>query len=185
MSPMLGQQIIIENKPGAATNLAAGEAARAEPDGYTLFTAGIETLVYNPALYKKLPFDPDKDLRPVGLTARFHLLLTVKKDSTIKTAQDLVARLDVAKAGVSEAYVAGAGFINFRLAAGAEAKGLVDLLAAGPARMPPVMEVSLFPTLAVTKMPPPATRSVAPLAIVTVESELALKRMVPTPLPPR
>ncbi len=47
-------------------------------------------------------------------------------------AQELVARLDVARAGVSEAYVAGAGFINFRLAAGAEAQGLVALLAAGP-----------------------------------------------------
>ena len=49
----------------------------------------------------------------------------------LEIAQDLVARLDVARAGVSEAYVAGAGFINFRLAAGAEARGLADVLAAG------------------------------------------------------
>ena len=55
------------------------------------------------------------------------------KRKPLDIAQDLVARLDVAKAGVSEAYIAGAGFINFRLAAGAEAKGLVDLLAAGRA----------------------------------------------------
>lgn len=96
ISPQLGQQVVIENKPGAATNLAAGEAARAEPDGYTLFTAGIETLVYNPALYKKLPFDPDKDLRPVGLTARFHLLLTVKKDSPVKSARELVEKAKAA-----------------------------------------------------------------------------------------
>ncbi|MCZ0736229.1 Bug family tripartite tricarboxylate transporter substrate binding protein [Phreatobacter sp. AB_2022a] len=92
MSPTLGQQMVIENRPGAATNLAAGETARSEPDGHTVFTAGIETLVYNPALYKKLPFDPDKDFRPVGLTARFHLLLTVKKDSALTSARDLVAR---------------------------------------------------------------------------------------------
>jgi tripartite-type tricarboxylate transporter receptor subunit TctC len=92
MSPALGQQIVIENRPGAATNLAAGEAARAEPDGYTLFTAGIETVVYNPALYKTLPFDAVKDFRPIGLTARFHLFLSVKKDSGITSAQDLVAR---------------------------------------------------------------------------------------------
>lgn len=92
MSPALGQQMVIENRPGAATNLAAGETARSEPDGHTVFTAGIETLVYNPALYKKLPFDPDKDFRPVGLTARFHLLLTVKKDSTLTSARDLVER---------------------------------------------------------------------------------------------
>ena len=96
MSPSLGQQIVIENKPGAATNLAAGEAARAEPDGYTVFTGGIETLVYNPALYKKLPFDADRDLKPLGLTARFHLLLTVKKDSPIKSAKELVEKAKAA-----------------------------------------------------------------------------------------
>jgi tripartite-type tricarboxylate transporter receptor subunit TctC len=92
MSTSLGQQIVVENRPGAATNLAAAEAARAEPDGYTLFTAGIETVVYNPALYKKLTFDPATDFRPVGLSARFHLILCVKKDSTSTTARDLIDR---------------------------------------------------------------------------------------------
>jgi tripartite-type tricarboxylate transporter receptor subunit TctC len=96
MSPGLGQQIVIENRPGAATNLAADSAARAEPDGYTVFTAGIETLVYNPALYKKLPFDPARDFRPVGLTARFHLLLTVKRDSPATSARDLIERAKAA-----------------------------------------------------------------------------------------
>lgn len=92
MAPRLGQPLAIENKPGAATNLAAAEAARSQPDGHTVFTAGIETLVYNPALYKQLPFDPATDFRPVGLSARFHLLLTVKKDSPATTARDLVER---------------------------------------------------------------------------------------------
>ena len=92
MSPQLGQQVLIENRPGAATNLAAAEAARSEPDGHTLFTAGIETVVYNPALYKKLPFDPVADFRPVGLSARFHLVLTVKKDSPATSARDLIER---------------------------------------------------------------------------------------------
>ena len=101
ISPQLGQQVVIENRPGAATNLAAGEAARAEPDGHTVFTAGIETLVYNPALYKKLPFDPDKDLRPVALTARFHLVLTVKKDSPVKTARELVDRAKAAPGSIN------------------------------------------------------------------------------------
>ncbi|TDR94002.1 Bug family tripartite tricarboxylate transporter substrate binding protein [Enterovirga rhinocerotis] len=103
ISPALGQQVVIENRPGAATNLAAGEVARSEPDGYTLFTAAIETLVYNPALYKKLPFDPDKDFRPAGLTARFHLLLTVKKDSPVKTARDLIERAKAAPGTINYA----------------------------------------------------------------------------------
>jgi tripartite-type tricarboxylate transporter receptor subunit TctC len=96
MSPGLGQQIVIENRPGAATNLAADAAAKAEPDGYTIFTAGIETLVYNPALYKKLAFDPVRDFRPVGLTARFHLVLTVKRDSPATSARDLIERAKAA-----------------------------------------------------------------------------------------
>lgn len=96
MSPRLGQTIVIENRPGAATNIAAEAAARAQPDGYTIFTAGIETLVYNPALYKKLPFDPVHDFRPVGLTARFHLLLTVKRDSPAMSASDLIERAKAA-----------------------------------------------------------------------------------------
>lgn len=92
MSPKLGQPVLIENRPGAATNIAADAAAKAAPDGLTLFTAGIETLVYNPALYKSLPFDPDRDFRPIGLTARFHLVLSVKRDSTAMSARDLVER---------------------------------------------------------------------------------------------
>jgi tripartite-type tricarboxylate transporter receptor subunit TctC len=92
MSPKLGQSIIIENRPGAATNIGAEAAAKSPPDGYTLFTAGIETLVYNPALYKTLPFDPERDFKPIGLMARFHLVLTVKKDSQAKSAKELIER---------------------------------------------------------------------------------------------
>ncbi|MDT2021172.1 tripartite tricarboxylate transporter substrate binding protein [Methylocella sp. CPCC 101449] len=99
MAPAIGQQFVIENRPGAATNLAAGEAARSEPDGYTVFTGGNETLVYNPALYKKLSVDLVNDFRPVGLSARFHLVLSVKKDSPIQTARELI---DKAKAAPSK-----------------------------------------------------------------------------------
>ena len=92
MSPQLGQQLFIENRPGAATNVATEAAVRAEPDGYTVATAGIETLVYNPILYKKLPFDPARELRPVGLSARLHLLLTVKRNSPATSARDFIER---------------------------------------------------------------------------------------------
>ena len=52
MGPKLGQPVVVENRPGAATNIGAEAAARAEPDGHTVFTAGNETLVFNPALYR-------------------------------------------------------------------------------------------------------------------------------------
>lgn len=92
METSLGQPIVVENLPGAATNIAAAAAARAEPDGHTLFSAAVETLVYNPVLYRKLQFDPDKDFRPIGLAARFHLLLTVRPDSPARSAAELVGR---------------------------------------------------------------------------------------------
>jgi tripartite-type tricarboxylate transporter receptor subunit TctC len=78
MAARLGMPVVVENRPGAATNLAAEAAANAVPDGYTVFTAGNETLVFNPALYKRLPFDADTGLRPLGLMARFHLVLCAK-----------------------------------------------------------------------------------------------------------
>ncbi|MCR0981983.1 Bug family tripartite tricarboxylate transporter substrate binding protein [Roseomonas populi] len=92
MSARLGQPIVIENRPGAATAVGAEAAAKAAPDGYTLFTAGNETLIFNPNLYKRLAYDPTKDFAPIGLMARFHLVLTVKKDSGFRDAKGLIAR---------------------------------------------------------------------------------------------
>lgn len=92
MSPKLGQPIVIENRPGGATTIAAAAVAKADPDGRTLFTADNGTLVFNPALFKKLPYDPERDFRPVGLMARFPLVLAVKKDSVSTTAKDLIDR---------------------------------------------------------------------------------------------
>lgn len=103
----LGQPFVIENKPGGATNIGAAAAAQAEPDGYTVLTADNGTLVFNPALFSKLPYDPAKDFRPVGLMARFPLLLAVRLDSPATDAAALIERaraepgsLDYASPGV-------------------------------------------------------------------------------------
>ena len=64
----LGQSIVIDNKPGAGGNLGAGEAARANPDGYTLLMAS-PPLTINPALYSKLPYKPES-IVPLGLLGR-------------------------------------------------------------------------------------------------------------------
>jgi tripartite-type tricarboxylate transporter receptor subunit TctC len=93
MAPKLGQSIVVENRPGGATNIAAGAVAQAEPDGLTIFTADNGTLVFNPALFKTLPYDPEESFRKVGLIARFPLVLSVKKDSAFTTARDLVERV--------------------------------------------------------------------------------------------
>src|SRR5215470_14493495 len=65
----LGQQIVVDNRPGANTIIGAQAVARAEPDGYTLLMAIDGTLVMNPFLYSKLPYDPFKDFVPISLIA--------------------------------------------------------------------------------------------------------------------
>ena len=77
MSEGLGQQIVVENRPGAATIIGAEAAAKSPADGYTLLLADSTTVAVNPSLYKKLPYNPQKDFTPISLTARFAMLLVV------------------------------------------------------------------------------------------------------------
>lgn len=65
MSKALGQQVIVDNKPGGGGSVGSQDVARAQPDGYTLLAATVSTHAINPALYAKLPFDADKDFEPV------------------------------------------------------------------------------------------------------------------------
>ena len=92
LSDRLGQPVVIDNRPGGATNIGAEAAAKSPPDGYTVFTADNGTLVFNPALFRKLPYNVDRDFRPVGLLARFHLVLSVTQGSAIWNAKDLLDR---------------------------------------------------------------------------------------------
>src|ERR1043166_8278930 len=69
MSEGLGQQVIIDNRPGANTIIGAQVVAKAKPDGYTILLAIDGTLVMNPFLYSKLSYDPFKDFEPIALVA--------------------------------------------------------------------------------------------------------------------
>ena len=91
LSEKLGQPVVIENKPGAASIIAAEQVARAAPDGYTLLVAPIGALVGNPAVNAKLPYDPQKSFVPVSLMADFPLYLIVNADLPVKTVAELVA----------------------------------------------------------------------------------------------
>jgi tripartite-type tricarboxylate transporter receptor subunit TctC len=70
MSKSLGQQVVVENKPGGAGNVAMSEVARAAPDGYTLVLGHVGTLAVNPYMFERLPYDPNRDFTPVTLLAR-------------------------------------------------------------------------------------------------------------------
>jgi len=85
----LGQPVVVENRPGAATIVAAQEAARAQPDGYTVLTAGMSTLALNPWLYNDLPYDPQKNLTPVSTLVALPIVLVAAPDSSLHTLDDV------------------------------------------------------------------------------------------------
>jgi tripartite-type tricarboxylate transporter receptor subunit TctC len=77
LSDTLGKQVIVDNRSGAAGTLGAEIAARATPDGYTIFSCNIASLAVSPALYKKLGYDPAADFAPIGLIGSNPNLLAV------------------------------------------------------------------------------------------------------------
>lgn len=87
----MGQQFVIENKPGAAGNLGTAVARQAAADGYTLVACTNATLAANKYLYKDPGFDVDTDFVPVALTGMLPMAVTVRGSSRFDTLQDLVA----------------------------------------------------------------------------------------------
>jgi len=90
MSEDLGQQIVVDNRPGANTIIGAQAVAKASPDGYTLLMAIDGTLVMNPFLYSKLAYDPFKDFVPVSLVALVPSALVGNTNIPVSSIKDLV-----------------------------------------------------------------------------------------------
>ena len=88
--PILGQPVIVENKPGAGGNIGGDFVARAAPDGYTLLLAAAGPTVVNPSLYANMPFNPAKDLAPITCLEREHNLMVVTKSMPVKTLQEFL-----------------------------------------------------------------------------------------------
>lgn len=91
LAKAFGQQFLVDNRPGAAGNVAAAAAAKAAPDGYTLFISTISTHGTNPWLYSQLGFDPVKDFVPVVLLASNPNVLVVLPSTPVKSVKDLIA----------------------------------------------------------------------------------------------
>ena len=103
MGKTLGQTIVINNKPGAATNIGADYVAKAKADGHVMLTADTATLAANPFLYAKLPYDVEKDFAPVGLMARFPMLLVVNAGVPAKTLAEFSAWAKAQPGGINYA----------------------------------------------------------------------------------
>src|SRR6266481_9206507 len=91
LSQSLGQPIVIDARPGAGGVLGTAEAARAAPDGYTLFMANNSTHGSNPAVYAKLPYDAVNDFAPVSFVASVPYVLVVDPALPVKTVQEFIA----------------------------------------------------------------------------------------------
>jgi len=91
LSETLGQQVIVDNRPGAGGNIGAELVAKAPADGYTLLMGTVGTHAINPSLYAKMPYDHVKDFAPVILVAGVPNVLVVNPDLPFKTVADVVA----------------------------------------------------------------------------------------------
>ena len=91
MSANLGQQIVVDNRGGAGGNVGSAAAAKAEADGYTILMGTVATHALNPALYKKMPYDPVKDFAPVSLLVVVPNVLVVNPDFPAHSVAELIA----------------------------------------------------------------------------------------------
>ena len=91
MGKALGQQIVVENRPGAGGNIGSRQAARSAPDGYTMLLAFTGTIGINPSLYANLGYDPGKELTPIGSIATSPAVLVVHPSLPVKTLRELIA----------------------------------------------------------------------------------------------
>jgi tripartite-type tricarboxylate transporter receptor subunit TctC len=87
----MGMNIVVENKPGASTNIAAQDVARAAPDGRTVLQADNALMAFNEHLFKKLPVDPDKDFSYIGGIGKFPLALVLHPDFPAKNFKEFLA----------------------------------------------------------------------------------------------
>jgi len=89
MTESLGQPVVVDNRPGANSNIGNGLAARSAPDGYTIIFAS-SSITINPSVYKTVPYDPLKDFAPVSLAAKVPFILLVHPSLPVRSLPDLI-----------------------------------------------------------------------------------------------
>ncbi|WP_426955431.1 Bug family tripartite tricarboxylate transporter substrate binding protein [Muricoccus radiodurans] len=121
LSALLGQPVVVENRPGAGGNIATEAVARATPDGHTMLMGTIAALAVNPALYASLPFNPLTDLTAVALAVTTHDVLVVHPSTRIRTVSELIERARGAELSYGTSGIGTAGHLSgelFNLLAG-------------------------------------------------------------------
>ncbi len=91
MQPGMGQPFVVDNRPGAATNIGVQAMLQGKPDGYTLMNAENTTLFFNEHMFAKLPYNPEKDFSYIGAIGRLPVLMTVNPAFPARTLEEFVA----------------------------------------------------------------------------------------------
>ncbi len=111
MGPRLGQTVVVENRGGAGGSLGAGDVAHARPDGYSMLLSTNGSLTINPHVQANLPYDPFRQLAPLGLCLTVPMMIVVRADHPAKTIQELVT-MSKARPGATSMGSAGTGSSN-------------------------------------------------------------------------